>query len=301
LIEEKIMQNTIFTGAGVALVTPMNADGSINYPLMGELIERQVSGGTDALIICGTTGEASTMTDCEHIECIRFAVEKAAGRVPVVAGTGSNDTAYMVELSVEAEKVGASALLLVSPYYNKTSQRGLVKHFGAVAEKVNIPIMLYNIPSRTGVNIELPAFKALAEYPNVRAVKESGGNVAYFSTLINESGLDVYSGDDYMNVAALALGAKGVVSVMGNLVPDVVHKICKLCLENNVLEAGRLQQKYERLMYSEGLFMDVNPIPVKHALRLMGINAGSARLPLCDMEQAKVEKLKMEMVKIGLL
>ena len=161
--------------------------------------------------------------------------------------------------------------------------------------------MLYNIPSRTGVNIELPTFKTLAEYPNVNAVKESGGNVAYFSTLINESGLDVYSGDDYMNVAAMALGAKGAVSVMGNIVPEVVHKICHLCLENNVLEAGRIQQKFERLMYSEGLFMDVNPVPVKHALRLLGINAGSARLPLCDMDNDKIEKLKAEMIKAGIL
>jgi 4-hydroxy-tetrahydrodipicolinate synthase len=268
---------------------------------MGELIERQISGGTQGLIICGTTGEASTMTDEEHIECIRFSVEKAAGRVPIVAGTGSNDTAYMVELSIEAEKAGADALLLVSPYYNKTSQNGLYKHFGAVAEVVNIPIMLYNIPSRTGVNIELSTFKRLAEYPNIKAVKESGGNVAYFSTLINESGLDVYSGDDYMNVPALALGCKGVVSVMGNVTPEVVSKICSLCLENNFAEAGRLQQKYARFMNAEGLFMDVNPTPVKHALRLLGLNVGSARLPLCDMDTANVERLKTEMVKIGLL
>lgn len=296
-----MIKNTIYTGSGVALVTPMNADTSINYPLFGELIERQIKGGTAALIICGTTGEASTLTDEEHIECIRFAVEKAAGRVPIVAGTGSNDTAYMVELSIEAEKVGADALLLVSPYYNKTSQKGLYKHFAAVAEKVNIPIMLYNIPSRTGVNIELATFKELAKFPNIVAVKESGGNIAYFATLINESGLDIYSGDDYMNIAALALGAKGVVSVMGNVLPAEVARLCELCLENNVLEAGKLQLKYSSFMYSEGLFMDVNPIPVKHALRLTGINAGSPRLPLCDMEEAKINKLKEEMTKIGLL
>ncbi|MCL2019832.1 MAG: 4-hydroxy-tetrahydrodipicolinate synthase [Oscillospiraceae bacterium] len=295
------MQNTIFTGSGVALVTPMNADGGINYPLMSELIERQIKGGTSALIICGTTGEASTMSDEEHIECIRFAAEKSAKRVPIIAGTGSNDTAYMVDLSIRAEKAGADALLLVSPYYNKASQKGLVKHFGAVADRVNIPIMLYNIPSRAVVNIELNTFKELAEYPNIKAVKESGGNVAYFSTLINESGLDVYSGDDYMNVPVLALGGKGVVSVMANVVPEVVHKICTLCLENNVLEAGRLNQKYARFMYTDGLFMDVSPVPVKHALKLMGIDVGSTRLPLCDMDESKIEKLKAEMLKIGLL
>jgi len=294
-------QNTIYTGSGVALVTPMNADMSINYPLMADLIERQIRGGTSALIICGTTGEASTMSDEEHIEVIRFSVEKAAGRVPVIAGTGSNDTAYSVELSVQAEKAGADALLLMSPYYNKTSQRGLVKHFGAVADSVNIPIMLYNIPSRTGMKIELDTFKQLAEYPNIKAVKESGGDVAYFATLINESGLDVYSGDDYMNVSTMALGAIGTVSVMANVIPEVASKICSLCLENNFLEAGKLQQKYARFMGAEGLFIDVSPIPVKAALKLMGIDAGSARLPLCDTDSARLEKLKSEMVKIGLL
>ncbi|MDR2558178.1 MAG: 4-hydroxy-tetrahydrodipicolinate synthase [Oscillospiraceae bacterium] len=295
------MNNPIYTGSGVALVTPMNADGSINYPLFGELIERQIKGGTRGLIICGTTGEASTMTDEEHIECIRFSVEKSAKRIPVIAGTGSNDTAYMVDLSVKAEKAGANALLLMPPYYNKTSQRGLVRHFGAVADKVKIPIMLYNIPSRTGMKIELSTFKTLAEYPNVKAVKESGGDVAYFSALIRESGLDVYSGDDYMNVPAMALGAIGTVSVMANVVPEAASKISALCLENNFAEAGRLQQKYSRFMYTEGLFMDVSPIPVKHVMRLLGINVGSTRLPLCDMEEDKVALLKAEMEKIGLL
>jgi 4-hydroxy-tetrahydrodipicolinate synthase len=253
------------------------------------------------LIICGTTGEASTMTDDEHIECIRFAAEKAAKRVPIIAGTGSNDTAYMVDLSAEAEKAGADVLLLMSPYYNKTSQRGLVKHFGAVAEKVNIPIMLYNIPSRTGMRIELETFKELAKYPNITSVKESGGDVAYFSTLIGESGLDVYSGDDYMNVPAMALGAVGTVSVMANVIPEAASKICALCLENNFAEAGRLQQKYARFMGAEGLFMDVSPIPVKQAMKFMGIDVGSGRLPLCDMEEGKIAKLKTEMEKIGLL
>jgi 4-hydroxy-tetrahydrodipicolinate synthase len=228
-------------------------------------------------------------------------VEKAAGRVPVIGGTGSNDTAYSVELSVAAEKAGADALLLMSPYYNKTSQRGLVKHFGAVADRVNIPIMLYNIPSRTGMKIELDTFKQLAEYPNIRAVKESGGDVQYFMTLINESGLDVYSGDDYMNVPAMALGAIGTVSVMANAVPEIASRICSLCLENNVLEAGELQQKYARFMGAEGLFIDVSPIPVKAALKLMGIDAGSARLPLCDTDEIRLEKLKSEMIKLGLL
>ncbi|MCL2638420.1 MAG: 4-hydroxy-tetrahydrodipicolinate synthase [Oscillospiraceae bacterium] len=295
------MRNPIYTGSGVAIVTPMNENGSINYPLFGELIERQIKGGTQGLIICGTTGEASTMSDDEHIECIRFAVEKNAKRAAVVAGTGSNDTAYMVELSEKAEKAGADALLLMSPYYNKTSQRGLVKHFGAVADKVKIPIMLYNIPSRTGMNIELATFKELAERPNITAVKESGGDVKYFSTLINESGLDVYSGDDYMNVPAMALGAVGTVSVMANVIPEIAAQICTLCAENNVLEAGRLNQKYARFMGSEGLFMDVSPIPVKHALKLLGINAGSPRLPLCDMDDAKIALLKAEMEKVGLL
>jgi 4-hydroxy-tetrahydrodipicolinate synthase len=295
------MTNPIYIGSGVALVTPMNADGSINYPLMGELIERQIKGGTQGLIICGTTGEASTMSDDEHIECIRFAAEKNAGRAAVVAGTGSNDTQYMVELSVKAEKAGADALLLMSPYYNKTSQKGLVKHFGAVTEKTNIPIMLYNIPSRTGMNIELATFKELEQYPNVKAVKESGGDVKYFSTLINETRLDIYSGDDYMNVPAMALGAVGTVSVMANVVPEIAAKICELCLGNNVLEAGRLNQKYARFMGAEGLFIDVSPMPVKHAMKLIGIDAGSGRLPLCEMDEGKAALLKAEMEKVGLL
>jgi len=295
------MSTPIFTGSGVAIVTPMKPDGSINYPLFGELIERQIKGGTDALIVCGTTGESSTMTDEEHIECIRFAVEKTAGRIPVIAGTGSNDTAYSVELSVEAEKAGADALLLLSPYYNKTSQRGLVKHFGAVAEKVNVPIMLYNIPSRTNMNIELNTFKELALIPNIKAVKESGGNIAYFTTLINESGLNIYSGDDYMSVSVMALGAKGAISVAANVIPDVVHKICELCLNNNVLEAGKLHLKYARFMGADGLFLDVSPMPVKYALKLIGIDAGGCRLPLCDMDEATAAKLKDEMVKVGLL
>ncbi|MDR0222022.1 MAG: 4-hydroxy-tetrahydrodipicolinate synthase [Oscillospiraceae bacterium] len=295
------MENTIFTGSGVAIITPMNPDLSINYELFGALIEEQITKGTSALIVCGTTGEASTMTDEEHNECIRFAVEKTAKRIPVIAGTGSNDTAYMVELSVEAEKLGADALLIMTPYYNKTSQRGLVKHFGAVAEKVGIPIMLYNIPSRTNMNIELNTFKELAEYPNIRAVKESGQRVDGFSALINESGLDVYSGDDFMTVPVMSLGAKGVVSVLANVVPEVVGKICALCLENNFREAGRLQQKYARFMGSGGLFIDVNPIPVKAAMNLMGKNVGGCRLPLCDMESAKLEKLQIEMINVGIL
>ncbi|MCL1822871.1 MAG: 4-hydroxy-tetrahydrodipicolinate synthase [Oscillospiraceae bacterium] len=295
------MPNPIYTGSGVAIITPMNADGSINYPLFETLIERQIKGGTNALIVCGTTGEASTMTDEEHIEVIRFAAEKTAKRIPVIAGTGSNDTAYSTELSIEAEKAGADALLLVSPYYNKTSQKGLVKHFGAVADRVKIPIMLYNIPSRTNVNIELNTFKELAEHPNIKAVKESGQNVAYFSELINESGLDIYSGDDFMNVSVMALGAKGTISVMANVIPEITSRIIALCLEDKFTEAGRNQQKYARFMGTKGLFIDVNPIPVKAAMKLIGIDAGSCRLHLCDMEEAKIEKLRAEMVKVGLL
>ncbi len=284
------MKKAIFNGSGVAIVTPLNADMSVNYPLLAELIEMQINGGTDAVIIMGTTGEASTMTDEEHLECIRFTVEKVAGRVPVIAGTGSNDTSYAIELSVSAEKVGADALLVVSPYYNKTSQRGLVKHFTAIADAVNIPIILYNIPGRTNINISIETFKELAKHPNIVAVKESGGDVGYLIKILKNTDLIVYSGDDAMTVPFMSLGARGVISVAANIVPDIMHKICELCLNNDFKAAGELQLEYSDLMSS--LFIDVNPIPVKEALNQMGYNVGECRLPLCSMEAAQVEVLK---------
>lgn len=295
------MKNTVFTGAGVAIITPMNADGSINYDEFGRVIDFQIDNGTDAIVVCGTTGESATMTDEEHIECIRYCVDRVNKRVPVIAGTGSNDTKYAVDLSVEAEKLGADALLVVTPYYNKTSQRGLIAHFTAIADSVNIPIILYNVPSRTGVNITLDTYDVLANHKNIAAVKEASGNISAIAKIIEKCGdrLDVYSGNDDQIVPIMALGGKGVISVLSNVCPKEAHDIAQLCLDNNVAEAAKLQIKYLELCNS--LFIDVNPIPVKEAMNLMGFKAGECRLPLLKMEQSKIDTLTASMKNVGLI
>lgn len=295
------MKNTIFTGAGVAIITPMNADGSINYDGFAENIEYQIANGTDAIIVCGTTGEASTMTDEEHIECIRFAVEKTAGRIPVIAGTGSNDTKYAVELSKIAQEKGADGLLLVTPYYNKASQKGLVAHFTAIADAVDIPIILYNIPGRTGVSIDMNTYKILGQHKNIVAVKEASENISYTSKLIAQCGdlLDVYSGNDDIIVPMMSIGAKGVISVISNIMPKETHEITQLCLANNCEEAAKLQMKYLELI--NNLFIEVNPIPIKEAMNQMKMPSGPCRLPLCEMTDEHIETLKNSMKKIGLI
>ena len=295
------MKKTIFTGAGVAIVTPMNADGSINYEEFGRNIDFQIENGTDAIIVCGTTGESSTMTDDEHKECIRYCVDRVNKRVPVIAGTGSNDTSYAVQLSKEAESLGADAILSVTPYYNKTSQRGLVAHFTAIADSINIPVILYNIPSRTGVNIAVETFKELSKHPNIVAVKEAGGNINYFAKIIEECGdaLDVYSGDDGMIVPVMSIGGKGVISVISNIMPKETHELCQHCLDNDFIRAGKLQIEYLDLI--NNLFIDVNPIPVKEAMNIMGMKTGECRLPLVKMEQNKIDILSASMKKLGII
>ena len=295
------MKNTIFTGAAIAIITPMNEDGSINFSVLGEMIDDQIANGTDAVVICGTTGEASTMSDEEHLECIRFAVEKTAKRVPVIAGTGSNDTAYAVKLSKEAEEVGADGLLLVTPYYNKTTQKGLIAHFTAIADAVNIPIILYNIPGRTGMNMEVSTIKELANHKNIVAVKEASGNISYAAKLIAECGdvIDVYSGNDDMIVPLMSLGAKGVISVLSHVIPKQTHDMVQYCLDNNYAEATKLQIEYLDLI--NNLFIEVNPIPAKAALNMMGINAGPCRLPLCDMSDEHKAVLRASLEKHGLI
>lgn len=295
------MKNTIFTGAGIAIITPMNADGSINYQGLGDLIENQIANGTDAIIICGTTGEASTMTDEEHLECIRFAVEKTAGRIPVIAGTGSNDTRYAIELSKEAEAVGIDGLLLVTPYYNKTTQRGLIAHFTAIADAVNVPIILYNIPGRTGVNMEVATVKKLAEHRNIAAIKEASGNISYAAKLIAACGdnIDVYSGNDDMVVPLVSLGGKGVISVASHVIPKQMHDMVQYCLDNNFAEATKLQIEYLDLINS--LFIEVNPIPVKEALNMMGVNVGPCRMPLYEMSDEHKAVLRASLEKHGLI
>ncbi len=295
------MKNTIFTGAGVAIVTPMNADGSINFEQFGKNIDYQIENGTDAIIVCGTTGEASTMSDEEHIECIRYCVKRTAKRVPVIAGTGSNDTAYAVALSKEAEAAGVDALLVVTPYYNKASQRGLVAHFTAIADAVNIPIILYNIPGRTGVNMAVDTIKTLSEHKNICAVKEASGNIGYVAKLAAACGdkIDIYSGNDDMIVPIMSLGGKGVISVLSNVMPKETHDMCQYCLDNNFAEAQKLQISLLELI--NNLFIDVNPIPVKEAMNLCGMNAGVLRMPLMEMTDANKATLRASMEKLGLI
>lgn len=297
------MKNTIYTGAGVAIVTPMNADGSINFDKLGELIEWQIAEGTDAIIICGTTGESSTMGDDEHVEAIRYAIEKVNHRIPVIAGTGSNHTEYAVGLSKKAEELGADAVLLVTPYYNKTSQKGLIVHYTTIANAINIPIILYNVPSRTGVNITPETLKELSKVKNIVAVKEASGNISQIARVAALCGdeLDIYSGNDDQIVPIMALGGKGVISVLSNVMPKETHEITQLCLENKYPEANAKMNKLLDLANSNGLFCDVNPIPVKEALNLMGWDVGECRLPLVKMEDAKIEKLRAKMAELGLV
>lgn len=293
------MSNTIFTGCATAIATPMNSDGSINYDEFGRLIDWQIDNKIDALVICGTTGESATMTDEEHIEVIRYGIKRVAGRVPVIAGAGSNDTAYAVELSKEAEKAGADALLQVTPYYNKASQRGLVKHFTAIADAVNIPIMLYNVPSRTGCNIAVDTYIELAKHPNIKAVKEASGKMETVMGIAANTDLDIYSGNDDEALCCLALGGKGLISVTSNIAPLMKHNEIALYLDGKREEALEIAKKFFAL--DKAMFMDVNPIPVKEALNLAGFKAGECRLPLCSMSDEMKAKLKAEMEKVGLL
>lgn len=293
------MKKTIFTGVGTAIVTPMNPDGSVNFAEFGRLLDFQIAGGADAIVVCGTTGEASTMPDAEHPECIRFAVERVAGKIPVIAGTGSNDTVHAISLSQKAEKLGADALLQVTPYYNKTSQRGLVRHFTAIADSVNIPIVLYNVPSRTGVNISIDTYKELAKHPNIVATKEASGNFSLMAEIAAYTDLDIYSGNDDQVIPALSLGGKGVISVTSNLMPKEKHDEVALYLAGKQGEALAIQQRI--LAFEKALFMDVNPIPVKEALNIMGFKAGECRLPLASMSAEQVEKLRAAMLPLGLV
>lgn len=286
------MKTKIFMGAGVAIVTPFNEDLSVNYIKLGELIEFQIAGGTDAIIICGTTGEASTLTDEEHRKCIAFAVKKAAGRIPVIAGTGSNDTAYAIDLSQYAEEVGADGILSVTPYYNKTSQAGLVKHFEAIASSVSLPIILYNVPSRTGLNIAPDTYLALSKIPNIVATKEANGNISEIAktAALCKDDLFIYSGNDDQIVPILALGGIGIISVLSNIAPQIPHKICKLYFEGKTTESAAMQLQYLELI--NAMFVDVNPVPVKYAMNVLGKEVGSLRLPLCDMSEKNQEYVR---------
>lgn len=292
---------SIFTGAGVAIVTPMKPDGEVNFEKLGELIEYQIAHKTDCIIICGTTGESSTLSHEEHLACIKYAVEKTAGRIPVVAGTGSNCTETAIYLSKEAEKYGVDGVLLVTPYYNKATQNGLFEHFTTIAKEINVPIILYNVPSRTGCNI-LPetAVRIAKAAKNVVGIKEASGNIGQVAKLarLADGLLDIYSGNDDQIVPVLSLGGKGVISVLSNIAPEKAHNIVASYLDGDVKTSLKLQ--LEALDVIDALFCEVNPIPVKAALNMMGKEVGGLRRPLTEMEEANQEKLKKAMTEYGI-
>ncbi len=295
---------SLFTGAGVALITPMNADGSVNYEKLEEIIEFQIKNNTDAIIICGTTGEASTLTNEEHLECIRYCCEVTKKRIPVIAGTGSNCTKSAVYLSGEAEKAGADGLLVVTPYYNKCTQNGLKAHFTRIAEAVSIPILLYNIPGRTGVKIAPETVVSLCrDVKNITGVKDATGDISEVAEVLSLAEkehvqVDLYSGNDDQIVPVVSLGGKGVISVLSNILPQETHDMVSSFIEGDTHKSREMQLKYFDLIGA--LFCEVNPIPVKKAMNLMGMEVGSLRGPLTEMEEKNAARLAEEMKKVGI-
>lgn len=291
---------SLFKGSGVAIVTPFNTQG-VDFKKLEELLEWHIKSGTDAIIVCGTTGEASTMTEQERKETIKFAVDIVKKRIPVIAGTGTNNTAASVNMSKWAEGIGADGLLVITPYYNKTTQKGLVEHFKAVATSVKIPIIVYNVPGRTGMNITPKTLKQICDFDNIVAVKEASGNISQIAEIKALCGdrLDIYSGNDDQIVPILSLGGSGVISVLANIIPKDVHDICELYLSGKTKEALKLQ--LDSLALTNSLFIETNPIPVKTAMNLLGMEVGNLRLPLCDMSEASLEALKKELKNYGLL
>lgn len=282
---------SIFTGSGVALVTPFDSEG-VNYKKLRELLEWHIKMGTDAIIICGTTGEASTMTVDERKKVIKFTVDTVNKRIPVIAGSGSNDTKQSIEMSKFCESCGADALLIITPYYNKTTQKGLVAHYKAINDSVNIPIILYNVPGRTGVNIMPETLLKLSKLQNVAAIKEASGNLSQIikmKALVRDN-IDIYSGNDDQIIPILSVGGKGVISVLANIVPDKVHAIVKNYLDKKLDEALKIQ--LDTLKLTNTLFIETNPIPIKTAMNLLGYDVGPLRLPLCEMEDKNLEILK---------
>lgn len=295
------MKQPIFTGAGVAIITPFTKEGKVNYPALKTILEYQIAHGTDAIIICGTTGESATLSHEEHTEAIRFTVETVAHRIPVIAGTGSNDTAYALHLSNEAEKIGVDGLLMVTPYYNKASQAGLIKHYTYLADRVSTPIIIYNVPSRTGCDVKPETYAELSKHKMIYAAKEASGNISSIAKTISlcEKDFTIYSGNDDQITAIMSLGGKGVISVLSNVAPQVAHDIAAAALASDFEQSRKLQIEYLELC--NALFMDVNPIPVKQAMNMMGFDAGPLRMPLCEMNEANTAKLKSVMEKYGLI
>lgn len=295
------MKQPIFTGAGVAIITPFTKEGKVNYPALKTILEYQIAHGTDAIVICGTTGESATLSHEEHTKAIRFTVETVAHRIPVIAGTGSNDTAYALHLSNEAEKIGVDGLLMVTPYYNKASQAGLIKHYTYLADRVSTPIIIYNVPSRTGCEVKPETYAELSKHKMIYAAKEASGNISTIAKTISlcEKDFTIYSGNDDQITAIMSLGGKGVISVLSNVAPQVAHDIAAAALAGDFEQSRKLQIEYLELC--NALFMDVNPIPVKQAMNMMGFDAGPLRMPLCEMNEANTAKLKAVMEKYGLI
>jgi len=295
------MKKTIFKGVGTALITPFKNDFEVDYDAFGKVVDFQLSEGIDALVVCGTTGESSTMTDKEKLEAIEFVVNRVNGRVPVIAGTGSNNTRHSIELAKEACKIGADAILVVTPYYNKTSQNGLVKSYFAIADSSTKPLILYNVPSRTGLNIEPQTYLKLSEHENIAAIKEANGNISKIveTAALVHGKLDIYSGNDDQIVPMMAIGAIGVISVLSNVVPRKTVEICKRFFEGDIQGSAKLQ--LELLPLINALFSDVNPIPVKEAMARMGYGSNYLRLPLTNMDTQKREVLFNLLSKEGLI
>jgi len=295
------MKKTIFTGSGVAIVTPFGNDGKINYDLFGKLIDRQIENNTDAIIVCGTTGESPVLNHQEHSDAIHFVVDCVGGRVPVISGTGSNDTAYGLELSNEAEKAGVDALLMVTPYYNKSSQSGLIRHYNYIADRVSTPIILYNVPSRTGVDIKPETYLELSKHERIVAAKEANGDISALAKTIALCGdnLDIYSGNDDQITAFMSLGAKGVISVISNVIPKITHDIVYKYLDGDAKGSAELQLEYLELC--NNIFIDVNPIPVKEALVMMGFDVGECRMPLAPLSDSARQTLKNSLKKYNLI
>ena len=295
------MKKRIFEGCATAIVTPMFKDGSVNYNCLESLVEAQIKNGIDALVICGTTGEKSTLRYDEHLKVIEVAIKANKKRVPIIAGTGSNDTLYSVELCKDAEALGADALLMVTPYYNKASQSGLVKHYTYIADRVSKPIILYNVPSRTGVNINPETYKKLSKHEKIVATKEASGNISQIAEIKYLCGndLDIYSGNDDQTVPILSLGGIGVISVASNILPQVMHNVCRYFFDGEVTKSRELQNKYIGLL--KALFCDVNPIPLKTAMNMMGYGVGGCRLPLCEMDKKALDLLKEKLVECELI
>lgn len=295
------MRTPIFTGACTALVTPFNDQGLIDYGVFAQQIERQIAGGVEAVCVCGTTGESATMSIREHIAAVEFCVKQVNHRVKVIAGAGSNDTSAAVYLSQHAQDSGADALLHVTPYYNKASQTGLIKHYEYIADRVELPIILYNVPSRTGVSFTAETYRVLSQNPKINGVKEASGNFSLLAHTVALCGDDFYvwSGNDDQVVPMMALGARGVISVAANIVPEVMANMTRLCLDNDFAAAARLQIEYMDLI--DALFIEVNPIPIKAAMNLLGMKAGPLRLPLCEISPANGEKLRAALEQAGLL